>query len=184
MKLTPTSLPDVWLIEPRVHGDVRGFFFESYNKRALAEAGLEAEFVQDNHSRSARGVLRGLHYQIEHAQGKLVRVIAGEVFDVAVDMRKSSPTFGRSMGMTLSAEDKRMLWIPPGFAHGFLVLSETADFFYKCDELYSPNDEISIRWNDPAIGIAWGYENPSVSPKDAAAPLLAEVKNLPIYGEV
>src|SRR5206468_12156829 len=131
MKVTPTSLPDVLLIEPRVHGDARGFFFESYNRRALSDAGLEAEFVQDNHSRSMRGVLRGLHYQIEHAQGKLVRVISGEVFDVAVDIRRSSPTFGRWTSMALSAQNKRMLWIPAGFAHGFLVVSDTAEFLYK-----------------------------------------------------
>jgi len=169
MKLTPTSLPDVWLIEPRVHGDVRGFFFESYNKRALAEAGLEAEFVQDNHSRSARGVLRGLHYQIEHAQGKLVRVIAGEVFDVAVDMRKSSPTFGRSMGMTLSAEDKRMLWIPPGFAHGFLVLSDNAEFLYKTTDYWFAEFERSLLWNDPAIAIEWPLVGaPTLAAKDVA----------------
>ena len=174
MKLTPTSLPDVWLIEPRVHGDARGFFFESYNKRVLAEAGLEAEFVQDNHSRSGRGVLRGLHYQIEHAQGKLIRVIAGEVFDVAVDIRKSSPTFGRWMGMTLSAEDKRMLWIPPGFAHGFLVLSDNAEFLYKTTDYWFPEFERSLLWNDPTIAIEWPlYGTPILAAKDSAGPPLA-----------
>jgi dTDP-4-dehydrorhamnose 3,5-epimerase len=141
MKATPSALPDVLIVEPRVFGDERGFFFESYNRRALADAGVDAEFVQDNHSRSRRGVLRGLHYQIERAQGKLVRVTEGEVFDVAVDIRRSSPTFARSLGITLSAENKRMLWIPPGFAHGFLVLSETADFHYKCTDYYDPDSE-------------------------------------------
>src|SRR5436190_23548825 len=141
MHVTPTAIPDVKLVEPRVFGDARGFFFESYNHRAFSEAGIDAEFVQDNHSRSARGVLRGLHYQIEHAQGKLVRVIAGEVFDVAVDMRRSSPTFGRSIGMKLSAQDKQMLWIPSGFAHGFLVLSEATEFVYKTTDYWYPAHE-------------------------------------------
>ena len=141
MKVTPMALPDVLLVEPRVFGDARGFFFESYNHRAFSEAGIDAEFVQDNHSRSARGVLRGLHYQIEHAQGKLVRVIAGEVFDVAVDMRRSSPTFGRSIGMKLSAQDKQILWIPSGFAHGFLVLSEATEFVYKTTDYWYPAHE-------------------------------------------
>jgi dTDP-4-dehydrorhamnose 3,5-epimerase len=169
MRVTPTALPDILLIEPRVFGDERGFFFESYSRRALAEAGLAAEFVQDNHSRSARGVLRGLHYQIEHAQGKLVRVTAGEVFDVAVDMRKSSPTFGRSMAMLLSAENKRMLWIPPGFAHGFLVLSDAADFLYKTTDYWYPEFERTLLWNDPTLGIAWPLAGaPTLAAKDAA----------------
>ena len=169
MKVTPTSLADVLLIEPRVFADARGFFFESYNRRAFAEAGIDVEFVQDNHSRSARGVLRGLHYQIEHAQGKLVRVITGEVYDVAVDMRRSSPTFGRSIGMRLSAQDKQLLWIPPGFAHGFLVLSETAEFLYKTTDYWYPEFERSLLWNDSALGIAWPVQQaPTLAAKDAA----------------
>jgi dTDP-4-dehydrorhamnose 3,5-epimerase len=169
MKATPTALADVLLIEPRVFGDARGYFFESYNRRAFAQAGIDVEFVQDNHSRSARGVLRGLHYQIEHAQGKLVRVVSGEVYDVAVDMRRSSPTFGRSIGMTLSAHDKQMLWIPPGFAHGFLVLSETAEFIYKTTDFWYPEFERSLLWNDSALGIAWPLQQaPTLAAKDAA----------------
>jgi dTDP-4-dehydrorhamnose 3,5-epimerase len=169
MKFTPTSLADVLLIEPRVFGDARGYFFESYNRRLMAAAGIDVAFVQDNHSRSERGVLRGLHYQIEHAQGKLVRVVAGEVYDVAVDMRRSSPTFGRSIGMTLSAHDKQMLWIPPGFAHGFLVLSETAEFLYKTTDFWYPEFERSLLWNDSALGIAWPLQQaPTLAAKDAA----------------
>jgi dTDP-4-dehydrorhamnose 3,5-epimerase len=174
MKVTPTMLADVLLIEPRVFGDARGFFFESYNRRAFAQAGLDAEFVQDNHSRSARGVLRGLHYQVEHAQGKLVRVISGEVYDVAVDMRRSSPTFGRSVGMKLSADDKQMLWIPPGFAHGFLVLSDAAEFLYKTTDYWYPEFERSLLWNDSALGIAWPLQQaPTLAAKDAAGTPLA-----------
>ena len=174
MRVTTTALPDILLIEPRVFSDGRGFFFESYSRRALAEAGLAAEFGQDNHSRSARGVLRGLHYQIEHAQGKLVRVAAGEVFDVAVDMRKSSPTFGRSMGMPLSEENRRMLWIPPGFAHGFLVLSDVAEFLYKTTDYWYPQFERTLLWNDPALDIAWPLAGaPTLAPKDAAGRPLA-----------
>ena len=169
MKFTPTALADVLLIEPRVFGDARGYFFESYNRRSMAAAGIDVAFVQDNHSRSARGVLRGLHYQIEHAQGKLVRVVSGEVYDVAVDMRRSSPTFGRSIGMTLSAHDKQMLWIPPGFAHGFLVLSETAEFLYKTTDFWYPECERSLLWNDSALGIAWPLQQaPTLAAKDAA----------------
>ncbi len=168
MKVTPTSLPDVLLIEPRVFGDERGFFFESYNRRAMAVAGVDVDFVQDNHSRSARGVLRGLHYQIEHAQGKLVRVSSGEVYDVAVDMRRGSKTFGRSIGMTLSEQDRKMLWIPPGFAHGFLVLSEAAEFLYKTTDYWYPEFERSLLWNDPALGIAWPLQQaPTMATKDA-----------------
>ncbi len=165
MNVTPTALPDVLLIEPRVFGDDRGFFFESWNERAFAAAGLPMAFVQDNHSRSHRGVLRGLHYQIAHAQGKLVRAIVGEVFDVAVDLRRSSPTFGQSMHCVLSASNKRMLWIPPGFAHGFLVLSEVAEFAYKTTDYWFPEHERTLLWNDPALNIPW--------PADAAAPTLA-----------
>ena len=169
MKFTPTALADVLLIEPRVFGDARGYFFESYNRRSMAAAGIDVAFVQDNHSRSARGVLRGLHYQIDHAQGKLVRVVSGEVYDVAVDMRRSSPTFGRSIGMTLSAHDKQMLWIPPGFAHGFLVLSETAEFLYKTTDFWYPEFERSLLWNDSALGIAWPLQQaPTRAAKDAA----------------
>jgi dTDP-4-dehydrorhamnose 3,5-epimerase len=170
MKVTPTSLADVLLIEPRVFGDARGFFLESYNRRAMVAAGIDVQFVQDNHSRSARGVLRGLHYQIEHAQGKLVRVISGEVYDVAVDMRRSSPTFGRSIGMKLSADEKQMLWIPPGFAHGFLVLSDAAEFLYKSTDYWYPQFERSLLWNDSALGIAWPLtQAPTLAAKDAAA---------------
>ena len=169
MKVIPTALAEVLLIEPRVFGDARGFFLESYNRRAFAQAGIDVEFVQDNHSRSARGVLRGLHYQIEHAQGKLVRVITGEVYDVAVDMRRSSPTFGRSIGMRLSAQDKQLLWIPPGFAHGFLVLSETAEFLYKTTDYWYPEFERSLLWSDSALGIAWPLQQaPMLAAKDAA----------------
>ena len=174
MKLTPTALPDVLLIEPRVFSDGRGFFFESWNKRSLAAAGLDADFVQDNHSRSVRNVLRGLHYQIEHAQGKLVRVCSGEVFDVAVDLRKASPTFGRWIGVTLSGENKQMLWIPPGFAHGFLVLSEAAEFLYKTTDYWYPEHERTLLWNDPALGIVWPLAGaPALAAKDAAGRPLA-----------
>ena len=162
------------VIEPRVFEDARGFFLESYNRRAFAEAGIDAEFVQDNHSRSGRGVLRGLHYQIEHAQGKLVRVIEGEVLDVAVDLRRASPTFGRHVAMTLSAADKRMLFIPPGFAHGFLVVSEAAQFLYKTTDYWYPEHERTLLWRDPALSIAWpaGIE-PALAAKDAAGIPLA-----------
>jgi dTDP-4-dehydrorhamnose 3,5-epimerase len=169
MKVTPTALPDVRIIEPRVFGDDRGFFFESWNARALAAAGIEAAFVQDNHSHSRRGVLRGLHYQIEHAQGKLVRCVIGEVFDVAVDLRRSSATFGRAIGVALSAENRRMLWVPPGFAHGFVVLSEAADFLYKTTDYWHPEHERTLLWNDPALGIEWPLTGPPVlNAKDAA----------------
>jgi dTDP-4-dehydrorhamnose 3,5-epimerase len=174
VNVIPTALPDVLLIEPKVFADERGFFFESWNKRALAAAGLDADFVQDNHSRSARNVLRGLHYQIEHAQGKLVRVCSGAVFDVAVDIRKASPTFGRWVGVTLSAQSKQMLWIPPGFAHGFLVLSEAAEFLYKTTDYWYPQHERTLLWNDPALRIVWPLEGaPTVAAKDAAGRPLA-----------
>lgn len=156
MKVIRSTLPDVLILEPKVYGDERGFFFESYNEKVLAEvAGIAAHFVQDNHSRSAKNVLRGLHYQIKQPQGKLVRVIAGEVFDVAVDIRKSSPTFGKWAGFNLSAENKRMAWIPPGFAHGFLVLSDYAEFLYKTTDYWAPEHERCIAWNDPDLGIQW-----------------------------
>jgi dTDP-4-dehydrorhamnose 3,5-epimerase len=174
MQITATALPDVKLIEPKVYGDARGFFFESWNRRTLKAAGVDADFVQDNHSRSARGVLRGLHYQIEHAQGKLVRVIAGEVFDVAVDLRRASPTFGRHVGVPLSAENRRMLWIPPGFAHGFLVVSDHAEFLYKTTDYWYPQHERTLLWSDPALGIAWPLDGPpTLAPKDAAGVPLA-----------
>ena len=156
MNVIPTTIPDVLIMEPRVFGDERGFFMESFNRRQFAEAvGRDVDFVQDNHSRSVRGVLRGLHYQLEHAQGKLVRVVAGAVYDVAVDVRKSSPTYGKWVGEVLSAENKRMLWLPEGFAHGFLVLSETADFLYKTTDYYAPQAERCIAWDDADLGVEW-----------------------------
>ena len=172
MKGTRTAIPEVVLMEPKVFGDARGFFFESFNQKAFeAATGLAPAFVQDNHSRSAKGVLRGLHYQIRQPQGKLVRVVEGEVFDVAVDMRRSSPTFGKWVGEILSADNKRQLWVPPGFAHGFLVLSESAEFLYKTTDYYAPEHERCLIWNDPAIGIDWqqsGWSGqPSLSGKDA-----------------
>lgn len=176
MKITPTAIPDVLLIEPTVFGDERGFFFESYRQDRLdAAAGAPIAFVQDNHSRSTRGVLRGLHYQLPpHPQGKLVRVVVGEVFDVAVDIRRGSPTFGRWVGERLSAQNQRQLWIPPGFAHGFVTLSDAAEFLYKTTDYWFKDLERAIAWDDPAIGIAWpGDVSPLLSPKDAAAPRLA-----------
>ncbi|MFJ5444686.1 dTDP-4-dehydrorhamnose 3,5-epimerase [Methylobacillus methanolivorans] len=156
MKIIPTSIPDVLVIEPKVFGDDRGFFFESFNRKVFEQAvGQHFDFVQDNHSKSIKGVLRGLHYQIEQAQGKLVRVVAGEVFDVAVDIRHSSPTFGQWVGEYISGENKKQMWVPPGFAHGFLVLSETAEFLYKTTDFYAPAHERCISWNDHAIGIHW-----------------------------
>lgn len=169
MKATRLAIPEVVLLEPKVFGDERGFFFESYNERAFCEAtGLDVRFVQDNHSRSARNVLRGLHYQLPpKAQGKLVRVVAGEVFDVALDVRRGSPTFGKWVGDILSADNKRQLWIPPGFAHGFLVLSEYAEFLYKTTDYYAPERERCIAWNDPQLSIAWPLNGePLLSPKD------------------
>ncbi len=180
MNVTPTALPDVRLIEPRVFGDERGFFFESWNARAFAAAGLDVAFVQDNHSRSQRGVLRGLHYQIEHAQGKLVRCVTGEVFDVAVDLRRSSTTFGRAVGVTLSADNRRALWVPPGFAHGFVVLSESADFLYKTTDYWYPEFERTLLWKDPALGIEWPHAGaPLVNAKDAAGMPLATAEVYP-----
>ena len=171
MKVTPLAIPDVLLIEPKVFGDDRGFFFESFNQHRFNEAtGLDFQFVQDNHSKSAKNVLRGLHYQIPpKAQGKLVRAVAGEVFDVAVDLRKSSPTFGKWVGELLSAENKRQMWIPPGFAHGFLVLSDSAEFLYKTTNYYAPECERSIRWDDPDVAIGWPPTGqPALSDKDNA----------------
>jgi len=168
MKVTATSLPEVLLIEPKVFGDERGFFLESYNRRVLKEAtGISQDFVQDNHSRSARNVLRGLHYQIRQPQGKLLRVVQGAVFDVAVDIRRSSPTFGKWVGFQLSAENSRGAWVPEGFAHGFLVLSESADFLYKATDYFAPEFERTIAWNDPDLGIAWPLQGaPVLSDKD------------------
>lgn len=169
MNIARTSLPDVLLIEPKVFGDARGFFLESWNARAFTAAGIPAAFVQDNHSRSSRSVLRGLHYQVQQMQGKLVRVIAGEVYDVAVDIRRSSPTFGRWVGVTLSAENRRIVWIPPGFAHGFLVLSEAAEFLYKATDYYAPEHERTIAWDDPELAIDWPLAGaPTLSAKDRA----------------
>lgn len=172
-----TAIPDVLIIEPKVFGDQRGFFYESFNRRQFASLiGRDLDFVQDNQSRSEKNVLRGLHFQIQQAQGKLVRVIQGAVFDVAVDIRKSSPTFGQHVTVELSAENQRMLWVPEGFAHGFLVTSATAEFLYKTTDYYAPEFERSIAWNDPALAIAWPIEGaPSLSAKDQQAPLLADV---------
>jgi dTDP-4-dehydrorhamnose 3,5-epimerase len=170
MKVIPTSIPDVLIFEPQVFEDTRGFFLESWNARKFCDAvGPHISFVQDNHSRSRRGVLRGLHYQIKRPQGKLVRVVAGRVFDAAVDLRKSSPTFGRWTGAELSADNHRQLWIPAGFAHGFLVLSDSADFLYKTTDYYAPEHERTVAWNDPAIGIDWPTDvEPALSAKDSA----------------
>lgn len=177
MNVIKTELPEVLLLEPKVFGDDRGFFMESYNKRVLAELGIRHDFVQDNHSRSAKGVLRGLHYQLQQAQGKLVRVVAGRVFDVAVDLRKGSPNFGRWAGFELSAENKRLAWIPPGFGHGFLVLSDSADFLYKATDYYAPEHECSVLWNDPAIGIQWPLDGePLLSAKDREGKLLKDAE--------
>ena len=181
MKVVETSIPDVLIIEPKVFGDERGFFYESFNAAAFeAATRLKRQFVQDNHSKSQRGVLRGLHYQIQQPQGKLVRVVAGEVFDVAVDLRKSSPSFGRWFGTHLSAQNQRQLWIPEGFAHGFVVLSESAEFLYKTTDYYAPEHERSLLWNDPALGIQWPIdEAPQLSAKDQAGKLLRDAELFP-----
>ena len=177
MNVIETSLPGVLVLEPKVFGDARGFFMESWNRQTFAALGLDLDFVQDNHSRSAQGVLRGLHYQLNQPQGKLVRVVSGAVFDVAVDLRKSSPHFGKWVGYELSAENKRMLWIPPGFGHGFLVLSETADFLYKTTAYYASQGDRGVRWDDPAIGIQWPLEGtPQLSAKDQGQPLLKDAE--------
>ncbi len=184
MNLIKTNLPEVLLIEPRVFGDARGFFMESWNRKTFASLGLDLDFVQDNHSRSAQGVLRGLHYQLHQPQGKLVRVTSGAVYDVAVDLRRASPHFGQWTGHELSAENKHMLWIPPGFAHGFLVLSENADFLYKATEYYAPEHERCVLWNDPAIGIDWpldllSHGEPALSGKDKVGSLLKDAEVYP-----
>ena len=181
MNVIPTALPEVLILEPRVFGDARGFFFESYNRKAFAaDTGLDVEFVQDNHSRSVRGVLRGLHYQLVKPQGKLVRAVAGAVWDVAVDLRRSSPRFGQWVGVELSADNQRQLWVPPGFGHGFVVLSESADFLYKTTEYWYPEHDRNLVWNDPQLAITWPLaglnlpdDQPSLAAKDAAAPSLA-----------
>jgi dTDP-4-dehydrorhamnose 3,5-epimerase len=179
MRFIPTAIPGVILIEPKVFADERGFFLESYQKQCFVEAGIPFDFVQDNHSRSQQGVLRGLHYQIQQTQGKLVRVIAGEIFDVAVDIRKSSPTFGKWVGEFLSAESKKLLWVPPGFAHGFYVTSPETEVLYKATDYYAPQWERSIMWNDPALNIEWPLINgvkPSLSSKDQAGTPLSEAE--------
>lgn len=170
MNFVETPLKDVYVLEPRVFGDSRGFFLETWNRKVFADAGFDLDFVQDNHSRSARGILRGMHYQTEHTQGKLVRVTAGEVYDAVVDLRRSSPSFGKWFGVTLSAENHKMLWVPPGFAHGFYVTSESADFLYKCTDIYHPQSEVTLAWDDPDVGIEWPVppgEAPQLSEKDA-----------------
>jgi len=181
MRVIPTAIPEVLLLEPRVFGDTRGFFMESWNRRTFAAAGIDVDFVQDNHSRSQQGVLRGLHYQIRQPQGKLVRVIAGAVFDVAVDLRRTSPTFGQCVGETLSEENQRMLWIPPGFAHGFLTLSTSADFLYKATDYYAPEHERVLLWNDPSLNIDWPLAGitPQLAGKDAAGRPLNEAELYP-----
>jgi dTDP-4-dehydrorhamnose 3,5-epimerase len=184
LKVTPLSLPEVLLIEPDAFGDDRGFFLELYRQPRYAQAGIGVTFVQDNHSRSSRGVLRGLHYQIEYPQGKLVTVLSGEVFDVAVDLRRGSPTFGQSVCCVLSAANHGQLYIPPGFAHGFYTISESADFFYKCTDIYRPEDEGGVLWSDPQLGIDWPVKTPILSAKDAVFPTLATMpaRQLPAYG--
>ena len=174
--VTPTAIPDVQVLQPKVFGDARGFFFESFNARDFAQStGLDVVFVQDNHSKSAKGVLRGLHYQIQHPQGKLVRVVQGEVFDVAVDMRQSSPTFGQWVGVVLNHTNHKQLWVPPGFAHGFVVLSETAEFLYKTTDYWFPEHERSLMWNDPTVGIQWPIDfAPQLAAKDAAGKAFAD----------
>jgi dTDP-4-dehydrorhamnose 3,5-epimerase len=183
MQRIETSLPGVCIIEPKVFADSRGFFFESYHQRKFADLGITVQFIQDNHSRSGRGTLRGLHYQLNYPQSKLCRVVQGEVLDVAVDIRRGSPHFGQWVGVVLSADNKRQIFIPAGFAHGFIVLSETAEFLYKCDEFYHPEDEGGVAWDDPQIGIRWGVTDPILSDKDRKNLRLAEVPpdRLPAY---
>jgi dTDP-4-dehydrorhamnose 3,5-epimerase len=167
MRIIPTAIPDAVVLEPRVFEDPRGFFMETYHRRQFAEVGITAEFVQDNQSRSSRSVLRGLHYQIEHPQGKLCRVVRGEIYDVVVDLRRSAATFGHWVGVSLSEQNRRQFYVPAGFAHGFVVLSEVAELLYKCTEFYSPQHERTIRWDDPELGIDWPVREPLLSPKDA-----------------
>jgi dTDP-4-dehydrorhamnose 3,5-epimerase len=182
MKFNTTPLKDVVLIEPQVFGDARGFFLESWQEKKFADAGINAKFVQDNHSRSSQWTLRGLHFQTEHTQGKLVRVTSGSVFDVMVDLRRSSSTFGQWWGVELSADNHRMLWVPPGLAHGILITSEAADFLYKCTDLYSPQDERTLAWNDPKVGVQWPLPAgvaPKLSAKDAVGQTFAEIETFP-----
>ena len=181
MKIQATSHPDVQLIEPDVFADPRGFFMETFHVKKFAEAGLPTEFLQDNHSHSVRGVLRGLHYQLQRPQGKLVRVVNGEVLDVAVDIRQGSPRFGQWVSVTLSAENRRQLYVPPGFAHGYCTVSEQADFLYKCTDVYNPGDEYGIAWDDPALAIDWPPLDCLLSDKDLVNPKLSESVNLPVY---
>lgn len=183
MQIIETSLPGVLVLEPRVFGDARGFFMETYHRDRYREVGITGEFVQDNHSLSRRGVLRGLHYQLSRPQAKLCRVVRGEVLDVAVDIRRGSPTFGKWTSALLSEDNKRQIFIPRGFAHGFIVLSESAEFLYKCDDFYQPGDEYGILWNDPDIGIDWGVTDPLLSDKDLGNPRLGELTagRLPLY---
>jgi dTDP-4-dehydrorhamnose 3,5-epimerase len=182
VKVLQTAIPGVLLLEPKVFGDDRGFFLETFHAQRYADAGIPGPFVQDNYSRSSQGTLRGLHFQEPQAQGKLVQVVAGAVFDVAVDVRRGSPTFGKWVGVELSADNRRQLWVPPGFAHGFCVTSESADFQYKCTALYAPQNERAILWNDPELGIAWPLSGePKLSAKDAAAPRLKDAPLLPTY---
>ncbi|QSQ14757.1 dTDP-4-dehydrorhamnose 3,5-epimerase [Myxococcus landrumensis] len=179
MKVTPLEIPDLLLVEPKVFGDDRGFFMELFHAKRYADAGIPGPFIQDNYSRSSRGTLRGLHFQEPQGQGKLVQVLAGRVYDVAVDVRRGSPTFGKWAAVELSAENRRQLWIPPGFAHGFCVTSETADFHYKCTTMYAPETERCIAWNDPDLGIPWPVSEPLMSPKDLRAPRLKDAPVLP-----
>ena len=182
MRVVPTAIPGVVIIEPKVHQDGRGFFLETYHAERYREHGIAGPFVQDNHSRSVAGTLRGLHLQLRHPQGKLIRVIEGEIFDVAVDVRRNSPTFGRWVGINVSAENFRQVYVPPGFAHGFAVVSPTAQVEYKCTDIYDPASEVGIAWNDPAIGIAWPVGDPTLSPRDAGHPSLATLtEKLPVY---
>jgi len=181
MKISATAIPDVLVFEPVVHGDERGFFMETWRRSWFEELGIASEFVQDNHSKSSQGILRGLHYQVNRPQGKLVRVIEGEVYDVAVDLRQSSPTFGRWIGVTLSAQNRHQLWVPPGFAHGFYVTGDTAQVIYKCTDYFSPADDRSLFWNDKSVGIDWPLVNgePRLSEKDRNAPLLKDAELFP-----
>ena len=183
MKSLDTGLPDVLLLEPKRFGDERGFFMEMFHAKRYAELGIPGPFVQDNFSRSAKGILRGLHFQQPNAQGKLVQVLAGAVYDVAVDIRRGSPTFGKWVGVELSADNRRQLWVPAGFAHGFCVLSESADFHYKCTDFYAPGSEHGIAWNDPDLGIPWPVTSPQLSAKDSLAPRLKDAPLLPTYGK-
>jgi dTDP-4-dehydrorhamnose 3,5-epimerase len=184
MQIIGTDIPEVLIIEPKIFGDQRGFFTEIFQVERYAAAGIKRPFVQDNLSRSSYGTLRGLHLQNPRAQGKLVSAVRGKVLDVAVDVRVGSPTFGRHVAVELSDENRRQLWVPRGFAHGFAVLSETADFFYKCDELYNSEEELVLAWNDPSLGISWGIDVPTLSARDAVGRRLADIANLPKYGSI